>query len=441
MAYQSHLEILQQGVEAWNAWREQNPTIVPALANADLTGMVLSQVGISGANLSGADLSGANLSRVNLSRANLSGATLDWANLSEATLNFAHLPGAGLQKATLSGADLARADFTGADLSMANLQGTKSHGAMFTEANLQWGTNFTGADLSSASLSRASLFRTIFTRANLSMASFRETDPRQVTFSELNLSRANFTEAKLSFQNFSGADLSGATFYHADLHQADLRRSTLVKTSFKGANLEGCNVFGVSAWGLELEGANQKNLSLTDTDAGDPAIKVDDLEVAQFFYLILNNAKIRQVIDTITSKVVLILGRFTSERKAVLDAIRDELRQHGYLPILFDFEKPAGRDLTETISTLAHMARFIIADITDAKSIPQELQAIVPNLPSVPVQPLVLATEYEYRMFEHFKRYPWVLEVYRYDDEDQVITSLEAKVISPAEAKVKELTS
>jgi hypothetical protein len=139
---------------------------------------------------------------------------------------------------------------------------------------------------------------------------------------------------------------------------------------------------------------------------GESPIQVDNLEVAQFIYLLLNNAKIRSVIDTITSKVVLILGRFTPERKVVLDAIRDELRKRDYLPVLFDFEKPASRDLTETISTLAHMARFVIADITDAKSIPQELMAIVPNMPSVPVQPLLLASQHEYGMFEHFRNYP-----------------------------------
>jgi hypothetical protein len=146
------------------------------------------------------------------------------------------------------------------------------------------------------------------------------------------------------------------------------------------------------------------------------------------------------VIDAITSKVVLILGRFTPERKPLLDGIRDSLRQHDYLPVLFDFHKPDSRDLTETISTLAHMARFIIADLTEAKSIPQELQVIVPNLPSVPVQPLLLASEYEYGMFEHFKRYPWVLEVYRYDDIDEVLTTLEEKIVSPAEAKAIELS-
>src|SRR5205807_920359 len=141
------------------------------------------------------------------------------------------------------------------------------------------------------------------------------------------------------------------------------------------------------------------------------------LKVAQFIYLLLNNKDIREVIDTITSKVVLILGRFTPERKIILDAIREELRKHNYTPVLFDFEKPASRDITETVSTLAHMARFVIADITDAKSIPQELKAIVPNLPSVPVQPLILNSQHEYGMFEHFTRFPWFLPICSYTDE------------------------
>ena len=90
----------------------------------------------------------------------------------------------------------------------------------------------------------------------------------------------------------------------------------------------------------------------------------------------------------------LILGRFTPERKALLDAIRDQLRKRSYLPVLLDFEKPATGDITETVRTLAHMARFVIADITDAKSIPQELMAIVRDLPSVRVQPLLLASQH-----------------------------------------------
>jgi hypothetical protein len=169
------------------------------------------------------------------------------------------------------------------------------------------------------------------------------------------------------------------------------------------------------------------------TPSNEPEITVDNIEIAQFIYLLLNNQKIRDVIDTITSKVVLILGRFTPQRKAVLDALREELRRRDYLPILFDFDKPASRDITETISLLARMARFVLADITDARSIPQELNVIVPNLPSLPVQPLLLKESSEYGMFEHYARYPWVLPLYRYETEDQLIKVLSEQVIEPAE--------
>jgi hypothetical protein len=74
-----------------------------------------------------------------------------------------------------------------------------------------------------------------------------------------------------------------------------------------------------------LEGATQQNLLITDES--EPTVTVDNIEVGQFIYLMLNNQKVRDVIDTITSKAVLILGRFTDERKAVLDALREELRK------------------------------------------------------------------------------------------------------------------
>jgi hypothetical protein len=162
---------------------------------------------------------------------------------------------------------------------------------------------------------------------------------------------------------------------------------------------------------------------------------VDNIEVAQFIYLLLNNTKIRSVIDTVTSKVVLILGRFTPERKKVLEALREELRKRDYLPVLFDFERPLTRDFTETVSTLAHMARFVIADLTDAKSIPQELGRIAPNLLSVPIQPVILTSQDEYGMFSDIERFPQVLKPFRYKDEAMLLSSLEKRVITPAEAK------
>src|SRR6266700_2648246 len=159
----------------------------------------------------------------------------------------------------------------------------------------------------------------------------------------------------------------------ADHSYADLSGVTLVETNLSGATLTECYIYGISVWNVQLVGAKQDNLAITQK--GEPTITVDNLEVAQFIYLLLNNPKIRDVIDTIAKKAILILGRFTPERKAVLDALREALRTHGYLPILFDFEKPSSRNMTETVRTLAHLSRFIIADLTDPSSIPQELQA------------------------------------------------------------------
>ena len=59
------------------------------------------------------------------------------------------------------------------------------------------------------------------------------------------------------------------------------------------------------------------------------AITVDNVEVAQFLYLILNNSAIRRVIDTLAKKLVLVLGRFAPERKVVLEGLRMALRTRG----------------------------------------------------------------------------------------------------------------
>ncbi len=155
----------------------------------------------------------------------------------------------------------------------------------------------------------------------------------------------------------------------------------------------------------------------------------------------LNNDKIRNVIDTITSKAVLILGRFTPERKTTLDALRDTLRSHDYLPILFDFEKPANRDFTETVSTLAHLARFVIADLTDPRSVPQELTAIIPRLLSVPVRPLLLGSQSEWGMFSDLLRYPQVIPPLHYTNDAMLLSCLESDVIAPAEQKARELST
>jgi hypothetical protein len=198
-----------------------------------------------------------------------------------------------------------------------------------------------------------------------------------------------------------------------------------------------CRIYGAATWGLNVQGAIQRSLVLTDDDG--PEITVDDIEIGQFLYLMIDNAQLRRVIDGITSKVVLILGKFTPERKSVLDSLRDHIADLGYIAVVFDFEKPKSRSTDETIALLGRMAKFIVADLSDAKSVLQELRGLVPENPNIPVQPIIVSSQFEPGMFDLYKYFPWMLPVSQYANPQEIISELESKVIAPVEAYLGQL--
>lgn len=144
MANQEHLDILKQGVETWNQWRQEHLDILPDLKDAKL-----SNVNLRGADLSGANLIRADLNRVILNRATLIKSKLNYANLSDAELKDTVLLGADLSDATLH-----RAIFRDTDLSNTRL--------LFTD--------FTDAILTRADFSHASVLKTIFGNNDLRSA-------------------------------------------------------------------------------------------------------------------------------------------------------------------------------------------------------------------------------------------------------------------------------
>jgi hypothetical protein len=214
--------------------------------------------------------------------------------------------------------------------------------------------------------------------------------------------------------------------------------ASLVSTNFTAANLTGCRVYGISAWNLKLDNATQKNLIITPEQQ--PEITVDNLEVAQFIYLLLHNEKIRDVIDTITTKAVLILGRFTPERKAVLDALREELRKRDRTPIVFDFDPPESKNITDTVKLLAQLARYIVVDLSDPNSAPYELGVIsMLGLDSTPIVPLIASGQRPFPMLDDVLRKRWSTQLVRYQDLDDITANLDERLIKIAEAKVQEL--
>jgi uncharacterized protein YjbI with pentapeptide repeats len=412
MANPEHLKAIEQGADAWNEYRASNRVDVPDLSGADLREVDLSYAELDGADLRRAFLAGS-MGSAQLMNANLAGAVFASASLVNANLDGANLTGASLM-----GAEMGDADLTGACLVNVKAAFAQLHGAIMPGADLRGGD---------------------FHTANLFKADLREADLSDGDFREANFGQANLNWSTIHRALLSGADFRGAFIRNASLVGSDLSGAILIRTQLEESDITSCRVYGIAAWNVRLWKTTQADLVITSADE-DVVVTVDNLEIAQFIYLLMNNEKFRTVIDTITSKVVLILGRFSEERQGVIQAIRSEVRKRNYLPVVFDFDKPRTRDLTETVSTLAHLSRFIIADITDPRSVPQELMRIIPQLPSVPVQPLLLANTETWAMFESLRRFPWVLEPHVYDDVPTLLKRIDNKVISPAESKVRELT-
>lgn len=397
MANEEQLAILRQGAKVWNKWRKNAPEIEIDLREANLRKANLGEALIYGVDLSSADFTGANLQHANFSESNLSSARFTGADL-----HSAHFFKANLSGARLAGAMLMKSDFTRAILNSANLKHSHLYFADFNKANLI-DADFTGARLDEAN------------------------------FSEANLTRSNFSEASLLEVNFTKANLTDAK-----LIGADLTHSNKMLADISGANISGSKVYGVNVWDIKGEFIEQNELIITPEK--ESIITVDNIEIAQFVYLILNNKKIRNVVNTLTSKTVLILGRFSiQERKIILDALRKRLRENDLLPIVFDFDRPSDKDFTETIKTLAGLCYFVIADVTNPKSSPLELQATVPDY-QIPFVPIIQEGESPFAMMVDLQnKYSWVLPTVTYDSMETLIKVLKPLIIDPAMKKRNEL--
>jgi uncharacterized protein YjbI with pentapeptide repeats len=363
MANKEHIEILSQGVDTWNKWKNDT-NVRPDLSGENLEGRKLPSIDLSNANLVDIDFTKCDLSRANFSSSNLCGAYFLNANLYKANFNNADLNNSKINYAYLPDSKFIGASLIGADLSNADLEKA----------------NFTGANLRNADLISTNL---------------TETD-------------------------FTNADLSGA----------NLCLALCVETNLINANINGARVYGVSAWNLRSHGLKQNNLIVTRHK--EQIITLDNIEQVQYINLLLDNPKISDLISATSSKVVLILGRFETERKKVLEAIRYELRNRDFVPIIFDFDGANSRDTTETIKILVGMSRFVIADITNPKSSPLELQATIPDY-KIPFVTIIQDGEDPFSMFVNLQqKYNWVLPTLKYRDIESLRKGFKRGIIDRA---------
>jgi uncharacterized protein YjbI with pentapeptide repeats len=426
MVRKLHLHLLSEGQAAWQLWREQNPGKQPNLREADLADYSLRGLNLRGAKLSGADLRGADLSGASLSQADLSGARLNQAklietNFEEADLTRANLSGATLKGARLTGASLVNATLTGATFSGADLRNADVSEAVLSGADLS------GADLSGARLYDARLQGAKLINAQLSGARLNGADLSDASLSGASLNGAQLCAAILCRTSLTGANLTGASLIQAQLLMTRLER----------ANLTGCQVYGILAQGATMNETLQSDLIISPPKA--PVVTVDQLAIARFLELLLNHREPGEAIETMTTRFVLILGRFTDARKRLLEALREALRRRNYRPVSLDPGKASGRELSEHLLPLGRIARFIIADFTEAGGLASVVERMLSAQSSVPLQPLQQMTGGEIVLSNSLKSCAGVLPPYFYRNPDsrdvaeKIMASVEAATRQDAE--------
>ncbi|GIW48432.1 MAG: hypothetical protein KatS3mg078_2309 [Deltaproteobacteria bacterium] len=398
MAKREHVEILTKGVDTWNKWRESNPEEKPDLI---------------GANLSWTNLINANLREANLQRANLRGANLSLADLSKSNLSNTDLNSAKLNKTNLSEADLSWADLTYGMVNDANLVNACLRGTNFTEADLR-AADLRGADLSWANLNMANLGKANLSRANLKGANL----------TGANLNWANLNKADLSWADLSWTQLNGTTLIEARLIGTFFTYAHMVNTNLERAFLENCSIYGASTWGLNLNGATQSGYIVTPP--GEPAVVVDDFEIGQLIYLLLKSEKLGSFIESIATKLVLVIGN-RAERESVLDEICKGISKHNHLPVVFDVNRGLANSQTvETAFILAQIARFTISDLSDTKSNPPEVELLVTNaLRSKEYIP----DNWTDKIINDISNLGWSLKVLRCEGKDFLLSYLQEKIL------------
>jgi len=417
MANPKHVKILKQGVEVWNEWRNANWDVIP-----DLSGETLRNE-----NFGSINLAQSLLKKINLRGVQISGADFIGSDLRGAKLENAYFQGCDLSEVDIRGSNLSGAEFHVVQLRDTNFSSAILEETFFHESNL------IDANLNGVNLKKAGFRSTSLIGADLSGADLRGAKLWDVQLGQTKLIGAKFNNAALFLTDLREADLT-----EADLTGANLQASTLINTKVDGAKISGSWIYSVNVWDLIGEFEEQDNLVITPP--GVPKITVDNIKIAQFIYLIMNNEEIRDVLNTLTSKAVLILGRFSiPERKGILDRLKNQLREYDLLPIVFDFDRPTDKDFTETIKTLAGLCYFVIADITNPKSSPLELQTTIPDY-QIPFVPIIQEGEEPFSMMANLQsKYDWVLDTLEYESGDLLIEVLKDAVIDPAIKKHNQL--
>lgn len=221
MANKEHFGIINQGVKAWNKWRQNNRDIQPDLRDADLRGQVLNSINLKDALLDNAKLVRTNLDNAILNGCHLNNANLRWAHLSNSDLRGAQLNSSLFQEANLSGSKLDKANIRNSIFQHAQLQNVLLNDTVVEN------TDFSRASLTDAKMERATLTDVNFTSADLSRCKLRDSKLDRVNLNHASLGGVDLTNVSLV-----DVDISEANLFEAKAPGVDFTRAKVDRTSF-----------------------------------------------------------------------------------------------------------------------------------------------------------------------------------------------------------------
>ncbi|SMF15451.1 Uncharacterized low-complexity proteins [Alteromonadaceae bacterium Bs31] len=234
----------------------------------------------------------------------------------------------------------------------------------------------------------------------------------------LNLSGSTFIDAQIEEGDFSRADFSHCTFKNTRFNKTIFTQASFSGASFVNCNLNRVNltearfdvkeicetvVYGISAWDLQLSEESKQSKLIIEKSyefysdfiaRGELPLMVDDIELAQFVYYLSNHKKMRDTLNILNNRGVLLLGQFRDGGLERLYALREWLQARGYMPMIFDFTRPDSLSTNETIVTMAGLSKFVLADLA-GPSVPAELTEIFSSIK----RPLLAFGKHPYALF------------------------------------------
>jgi hypothetical protein len=365
MATAHQLEILNEGVQVWNNWRQQNPSQLVDLSQADLQGRDLVQINLSNAQLSGARLNAAVLAQADLHHADLSRANLSGADLTNVDLRRAVLTTASMFRVDLTAARLDSANLVGSFLIMASLEMASLQDADLAACYLM-NVNFAKANLTRTVFSGARMESTVFADTSLELARGLETvvhsGPSTIGIDTLYRSNGRIAEV---FLRGAGVPDDVITLARSLAGQRSLFNSCFISYStadeeFATRLHRDLQANGVRCWFAphDVRGGRKIHQQIED------AIRSHDR-----LLLVLSETSMRS--DWVNNELSTARRREASERKRVLFPIRlvpfDNVRR--WTSVDPDTGKDAARDVRE----------YFIPDFTNWK-IPEHYEIGLQNL-------------------------------------------------------------